>query len=163
MTLQLFETDKVSTDFVSSESCKKYVTILSILVDTCDVLLNTCRLYTISDWIIYSGAIKRLYIITKHSITRCTVDRRGPVRLSVWKGIKGGHLQHLGSDRILLKLILNKYGGGRHWMNLPQDRDKRRTFANAVMNIRFPYIAGNFVTKWETIGFPRRKLLYAVS
>jgi hypothetical protein len=49
MTLQLFETEKVSTDFGISESCKKYIIILSMLVDTFNVLLNTSRRLHIED------------------------------------------------------------------------------------------------------------------
>jgi hypothetical protein len=41
MTLQLFETVKVSTDFVTSRSSKGYITRLSILMDTFHVLLDT--------------------------------------------------------------------------------------------------------------------------
>jgi hypothetical protein len=43
------------------------------------------------------------------------------------------------------------------WIELTQDRDRWQILVNAVMN------AGNFLTSWETVSFPRRPLLHAVS
>jgi hypothetical protein len=52
---------------------------------------------------------------------------------------------------------------GVDWMNLAHDRDQRRDFVNRVMNLQVPYKAGDFLTTWVTISFPRRILLHGVS
>ena len=36
--------------------------------------------------------------------------------------------------------------GGVEWNDLAQDRDRLRALLNVVMNLRFPYKAGNFWT-----------------
>ena len=36
--------------------------------------------------------------------------------------------------------------GGMDWIDLARDRDRWRALGNQVMNVRFPYIAGNFWT-----------------
>ena len=48
-------------------------------------------------------------------------------------------------------------------VNLAQDRDRRWAFVNAVMKLRFPENAMNFVTSLARVSFSRRTLLHGVS
>jgi hypothetical protein len=53
--------------------------------------------------------------------------------------------------------------GGMEWDELAQDRDRWRTLVNAVMILRVPYSAGNFLTSCKLVSFSRRTVLYAVN
>ena len=49
------------------------------------------------------------------------------------------------------------------WIDLALDRDRCRRLLNAVMNLRVPQNAGNFLTGLGSVGFSGRALLSGVS
>jgi hypothetical protein len=63
-----------------------------------------------------------------------------------------------------IRMDLREVGYGYvDWMELAQDRDKWLSLVSAVMNLRVPYNAGNFLTSCRPVSFSRRTLLHGVS
>jgi hypothetical protein len=49
------------------------------------------------------------------------------------------------NGRTILKLTFKSFYGDIDWIDVTEDKDRCRAVANAVMNLRFPYNAGNFL------------------
>ena len=49
------------------------------------------------------------------------------------------------------------------WMELVQDRNRRRALMTSLMKLRVPENAGNFLTSWKPVGFSRSTLVRGVT
>ena len=63
-----------------------------------------------------------------------------------------------------IRMDLQEVGCGHvDWNGLAQDRNGWRKLVNAVMNLRVPKNAGNFLTSCKPVSFSRRTLHHGVS
>jgi hypothetical protein len=53
--------------------------------------------------------------------------------------------------------------GGMGWIDLDLYRGRWRAFVKAVMKLRFPSNAGNFLTYGKSVSFSRRTLFHGVT
>jgi len=93
--------------------------------------------------------------------------KRWKMHMKFWsENLKGrDHLEDLGiGERIILEWILKHMEWkGVDWMELSQDKVQWRALVNAVMKLRVPQKAGDFLTSWATVSFSRRTLFHGVS
>jgi len=98
-----------------------------------------------------------------------------------------GHVARMDEERELYRVLVGKPEGRRplgrprrrwvdnirmdlqdvgcgymDWIGLAQDRDRWRTLVSAVMNLRVPENAGNFLTSCKPVSFSRRTLHHGV-
>ena len=59
--------------------------------------------------------------------------------------------------------LLEMECGYMGWIGLAQDRDRWRTLVSAVMNLRVPWNAGNFLTSCKPVSCSRRTLHHGLS
>ena len=63
-----------------------------------------------------------------------------------------------------IRMDLQEVGCGYlDWIGQVQDRDRWRTLVSAVMNLRVPWNAGNFLISCKAVSFSRRTLRHKVS
>ena len=99
-----------------------------------------------------------------------------------------GHVTRMGEERVVYRVFLGKPEGRRpmgrprrrwvenikmdlqvvgcgfmDWIGLAKDRERWRTLVSAVMNLRAPWNAGNFLTSCKPVSFSRRTLHHGVS
>jgi len=93
------------------------------------------------------------------------VERRGVYRVLVGKPegkTPPGRPRHRWENSI--KMDLQEVGcGSMDCIELTEDRGRWRALVNAVMNLRVPQNAGNFLTSCKPVSFSRRTLLHGVS
>ena len=101
---------------------------------------------------------------------------------------RAGHVAHMGEERWVYRFLVGKPEGRRplgrpkprwvdnirmdlqevgcgymDWIGLVQDRDRWRTLVSAVMNLRVPRNAGNFLTSCKPVSLSRRTVHHGVS
>ena len=99
-----------------------------------------------------------------------------------------GHVARMGEERGVYRVLVGKPEGKRplgrprrrwvdnirmdlqemgcgymDWIGLAQDGDRWRTLVSAVMNLRVPWNAGNFLTSCKPVSFSRRTRHHGVS
>ena len=99
----------------------------------------------------------------KDQLFKCVKTKRN---LNLWRLSEGkrplGRLRRRWMDNI--RMDLQEVGCGyMDWIGLAQDRDRWRTVVSAVMNLRVPWNAGNFLTNCKPVSCSRRTLLHGVS
>jgi hypothetical protein len=91
-------------------------------------------------------------------------DRRGAYRILVGRPEGKRLLGRLSVDGSIMLIWMNKkWDGSMDWIKVAQDRHKWRAALNAIMNLRVPRNAGNFLTSRRTASFSRRTLLHGAS
>ena len=64
----------------------------------------------------------------------------------------------------VIRTDLREMGCGyMDWIGLAQDRDRWRTLVSAVMKLRVPWNAGNFLTSCKPVSFSRRTLHHGLN
>ena len=95
-----------------------------------------------------------------------------------------GHVARTGEERGVYRVLVGKPEGKRplgrprrrwvdnirtvgcgyvDWIGLAEDRDRWRTLVSAVMNLRVPWNAGNFLTSYKLVSCWRRNLHHGIS
>ena len=106
------------------------------------------------------------------------------VRVIKWRSMRlAGHVARMGEERGVHRVLVGKPVGRRQlgrprcrwadnirmdlqevgcgymdWIGLAHDRDRWRTLVSAVMNLRVPWNAGNFLTCCKPVSVSRRTL-----
>jgi hypothetical protein len=92
----------------------------------------------------------RLRVLEKRVLRRIFGPMRiGEAHTGFWWGNlrERDHLEDPGLDRkIILRWIFKKWDGVMDLIDLAQERDRRWALVNAVMKLRVPQNAGNFLT-----------------
>jgi len=76
----------------------------------------------------------------------CTRKKKNAIQHLGWKPEGKGHLENLGTERIILKCTLKMRDGSKNRINLAQDMN-RQSLVNMAMKFQVPSIAGNFLTE----------------
>ena len=91
---------------------------------------------------------------------------RGEMHIGFWSEYlrERKHLEDIGVDgRIMLKRTYEVEWVRMDWIDLDQDRERWWTFVNAVVSLRGPQNAGNFLTSWGPVSSLGRTMLHRVS
>ena len=91
-------------------------------------------------------------------------EERGLYRVLVGKPEGRRPLGRLRRRWVDIRMDFREVGCGyMDWIGLAQDRDRWRTLVSAVMNLRVPCNAGNFLTSCKPVSCSRRTLHHGVS